>query len=357
MASTLGLAVARFAKAREAGRDPRENGLQAWPATPVPQPLVFYGSVETHGWARKAAELLGLGNRAFRRVPVDSAYRLDLGELRTMVEMDRDAGFFPFCVIGTAGTVDTGASDDLRGIAEFCKDRGLWFHVDGAFGALAYLSATLRSEVEGLELADSVGFDLHKWGYLPFECACVLVRDTQTHRAAFATQASYLAETTRGVMAGGLPFAERGLELTRGFKALNVWLSLKADGVDKLVRLIEQNVAQARYLAQRITEDPDLELLAGTPLNSVCFRYAAAGIPEERLDALNRELLIRLQEAGIAVPSSTELGGRFALRVAIVNHRTRRRDLDTLLDGVSRLGVELRGQPGGPRAGAPAIRA
>jgi glutamate/tyrosine decarboxylase-like PLP-dependent enzyme len=346
MASTLGLAVARFAKGRESGMDLRENGLQRWPDQASHPPLVFYGSTETHGWARKATELLGLGNRAFRRVPVDAAYRMDLSALATQVGKDWAAGALPFCVIGTAGTVNTGASDDLAALAKFCRRSGLWFHVDGAFGALAYLSESLRPQVAGIEEADSLGFDLHKWGYLPFECACVLVKDPALHRAAFATTASYLAETTRGVMAGGLPFAERGLDLTRGFKALKVWLSLKAEGVDKLVRLIEQNVAQSRYLLQRIAGHSDLELLAPAPLNIVCFRYAPADTPEADLNAVNQELLLRLQEEGIAVPSSTILGGRFAIRIANVNHRTRRRDLDALLAGILRIGRELTERPG-----------
>lgn len=341
MASTVGLAVARFARARVLGVDTRADGMQAWPGEAVRQPLVFYGSSETHGWARKAAELLGLGNRAFRRVPVNDAYEVDAAAMARMITADRAAGLVPFCVIGTAGTVNTGASDDLRALAALCRQEQLWFHVDGAFGALAYLSETLRPQVVGLEEADSMGFDLHKWGSLPFECACVLVRDPEVHRAAFAASASYLAPATRGVIAGGLPFAERGLELSRGFKALKVWLSLKADGVDKMVRLIEQNVAQTRYLAGRVEQHPDLELLAPAPLNITCFRYAPAGVPDTVLDTLNAELLIRLQERGIAMPSSTVLRGRYALRVANVNHRTRREDLDTLIEGVLTLGREL----------------
>jgi glutamate/tyrosine decarboxylase-like PLP-dependent enzyme len=263
--------------------------------------------------------------------------------MERMIAEDRQAGLMPFCIIGTAGTVNTGASDDLNALAAVAKRERLWFHVDGAFGALAYLSDALRPQVAGLERADSIGFDLHKWGSLPFECACVLVRDAEVHRAAFASPASYLAASTRGVIAGGLPFADRGLELTRGFKALKVWLSLKADGVDKLVRVIEQNVAQTRYLVARIEREPALELLAPAPLNITCFRYAPSGMSDAQLDALNAELLLRLQERGIAVPSSTVLGGRYALRVANVNHRTRREDLDVLVDGVLALGRELEG--------------
>lgn len=351
MASTIGLAVARHAHARAAGHDVREEGLQAWPDRAPRAPMVFYGSAETHGWARKAAELLGLGHRAFRRVPVDAEHRIDPRALRAMVAADRAAGLAPFCVVGTAGTVNTGATDDLPALADFCGEQGLWFHVDGAFGALAYLSDALRPQVAGMERADSLGFDLHKWGSLPFECACVLVRDPALHRDAFAASASYLAPMTRGVAAGGLPFADRGMDLTRGFKALKVWLSLRADGVDKLARLIEQNVAQTRHLVARIAAHEELELLAPAPLNVACFRYAPAGLPEPERDALNEELLLRLQERGIAVPSSTVVGGRFALRVANVNHRTRRADLDALVDAVLTLGAEL-ARPAAALAGA-----
>jgi glutamate/tyrosine decarboxylase-like PLP-dependent enzyme len=167
------------------------------------------------------------------------------------------------------------------------------------------------------------------------------VRDPEVHRAAFAAPASYLTPATRGVIAGGLPFADRGLDLTRNFRALKVWLSLKADGVDKLVRLIEQNVAQTRHLVARVEGEPELELLAPAPLNIACFRFAPTGVPDAVLDAVNAELLLRLQEEGIAVPSSTTIGGRYALRVAHVNHRARREDLDALVDGVLRLGRAL----------------
>ncbi len=351
MASTLGLAVARFVAMRDAGVDVRADGLQTWPDRRTPPRLVFYGSVETHGWARKAAEFLGLGHRAFRAVPVDADNRIDVRALAAMVDEDRAAGALPFCVVGTAGTVNTGASDDLTALADYCRAQRLWFHVDGAYGALAYLSDALRPQVAGLERADSIGFDLHKWGYLPFECACMLVRNPAVHRAAFAYDTAstrYLATLTRGVIAGGLPFAERGLDLTRGFRALKVWLSFKAHGIDALVRCIEQNVAQTRYLVARIAAHPELELLAPAPLNVACFRYVPSGRAtwsDAELDAVNEEILLRLQERGVAVPSSTVLagpaGGRFALRAANVNHRTRRSDLDALVDGAVRLGREV----------------
>jgi glutamate/tyrosine decarboxylase-like PLP-dependent enzyme len=344
MASTLALAVARFAVARELGFDVRENGVQSWPSDQQHAehgPFVFYGSSETHGWARKATEFMGLGNRAFRRVPVRPDFTMDTSQLATMVAADRAAGLVPFCVVGTAGTVNTGASDDLAAIADFCEHENLWFHVDGAFGALAYLSKNLRPQVAGLDRADSLGFDLHKWGDLPFECACVLVRDPEVHKATFAAPASYLAPATRGVIAGGLPFADRGLDLTRGFKALKAWMSFKADGVDKLVRMVEQNVAQVQYLVKRVESEPELQLLAPAPLNIACIRYAPAGMPDDVLDALNAEVLLRIQEHGIAVPSSTIVNGHFAIRFANVNHRARLSDIDAVLDAVLRFGAEV----------------
>jgi glutamate/tyrosine decarboxylase-like PLP-dependent enzyme len=179
----------------------------------------------------------------------------------------------------------------------------------------------------------------------------VLVRDAGAHRAAFASTAPYLGATSRGVIAGGIPFADRGLDLTRGFRALKVWMSLRAHGAGSIARLVEQNVEQARYLAERIRAHPSLELLAPVPLNVVCFRYVAAGMSDEALDAVNGETLLRLQEDGIAVPSSTTIGGRLALRVANVNHRSRREDFDLLVEATARIGAEvaegMRGEPVG----------
>jgi aromatic-L-amino-acid/L-tryptophan decarboxylase len=337
MANVLGLAVARYVKARDAGFDVREEGLQG-----SGQPrLMLYGSAETHAWANKAAELLGLGRASFRQIPVDDAYQIDVAALEAAVAADRAAGHLPFCVIGTAGTVNTGATDDLEWLAGYCRSQHLWFHVDGAFGALARLSPALRPIVAGIEQADSVSFDLHKWMYLPFEVACVLVRDSAAHRAAFAATASYLAVPARGVAAGGFPFAERGMDLTRNFKALKVWMSMKAHGVHAYAALIEQNVADAQYLAALAGADPDLELLAPAPLNVVCFRYAPADVVPGRLDALNTEILIRVQEEGIAVPSGTRVRGRYAIRVANVNHRSRREDFAILASAVKRIGREI----------------
>ena len=292
---------------------------------------VCYGSTETHAWAKKTADLLGL---SFKQIPVTPDDRIDLDALRHAVKTEH-----PFAIIGTAGTVNTGAIDDLNAMADIARDTDTWFHVDGAFGALVSLSDQLRPLVAGLERADSVGFDLHKWGYLPFECACVLVRDPALVRSTFATSANYLAPTTRGVIAGGLPFAERGIELTRGFKALKAWMSFKAHGIDALARMIEENVDQARYLASLVDRHPLLERLAPVALNVVCFRYAPGD------DAVNEEILLRLQETGVAVPSGTKVAGRYAIRCAITNHRTCREDLDALVDAVASIGEAMTTAP------------
>jgi aromatic-L-amino-acid/L-tryptophan decarboxylase len=331
MANITGLAVARHAKA---GFDVRELGLQE---SDRPM-LTMYGSAETHGWAQKGAELLGLGNRAFSRVRIDDDFRIDINALRRAVDEDRRAGHRPFCVIGNAGTVNTGATDDLQALADFCRDEKLWFHVDGAFGALAKIVPSLAPIVDGIERADSLAFDLHKWMYLPFEVACVLVRDANAHREAFTLKPSYLAESSRGVIAGGLPFAERGIELTRSFRALKVWMSLKVHGINAFSRLIEQNVRQARYLADLIEAHTDLELLAPVPLNIVCLRFAPKDVSPSALDRVNEEILVRIQEKGLAVPSSTRIDGKFALRVANTNHRSRREDFDLLVKAVTEIG-------------------
>lgn len=338
MANLIGLAVARHTHATRAGLDVREQGHLG-----IGREMTCYGSAETHNWARKGVEFLGLGHASFRRIAVNDRYEIDLVALEAQVRQDRAAGCLPFCLIGSAGTVNTGATDDLRALAAFARREGLWFHVDGAFGALARLAPSLRPIVAGIEEADSIGFDLHKWGYLPIECACILVRDGEAHRATFATTASYLTSTPRGTNPAGMIFADRGVDLTRSFKALKVWLSFKAHGVAAFGRLIEQNVAQARYLAELVSTTPDLELLAPVPLNIVCFRYAPAGVPEERLDDINEEILIQLQERGIAVPSGTRLHGRFAIRVANTNHRSRREDFELLVAKVVELGEAVRG--------------
>jgi glutamate/tyrosine decarboxylase-like PLP-dependent enzyme len=333
MANLVGLAVARSARA---GFDIRKRGVRG-----ATGPLTVYGSVEMHSSIQKGVELLGLGSDALRQVPVNAEFEIDVAALERMVTEDRTAGCRPICVIGNAGTVGTGAIDDLRGLAAVAARERLWFHVDGAFGALAVLVPEFRPRLAGMEVADSIAFDLHKWMYVPFEAGCTLVRDADAHRRAFALRPDYLTHAERGLAAGNLWFSDYGIQLTRGFRALKVWMLLKEHGLDKYARLVRQNIDQARYLAELIREAPDLELLAPVPLNIVCFRYVAQHRDDAALDALNQELLIQLHEQGIAVPSNLTLGGRFALRVAITNQRSRREDFDLLVSEVRRIGAAL----------------
>lgn len=333
MANLIGLAVARHAKA---GYDVREHGMHG--ATR----MTVYTSTEVHSWAQKACELFGMGSQSLRKVPVDADLRLDIRALEEMMAADRTRGFRPFCVVGTAGTVNSGAIDDLNAIADCCATHKLWFHVDGAFGALAALSAQLRPRVSGMERADSVAFDLHKWGYLPYEIACVLVKDRVAHEGAFALTPSYLTDEGRGVIAGGLPFANRGPELTRSFKALKVWLSFKAHGVDAIARVIEQNVEQANAFAKRIAELPNVVLSAPTSLNIVCFRFAPPAMSPESQDAHNKEVLLQVQESGLAIVSGSRIADRYVIRVACSNHRSTWDDFETLLVGLREIDERLR---------------
>jgi glutamate/tyrosine decarboxylase-like PLP-dependent enzyme len=333
MANFVGLNVARDARA---GVDLPKVGLSA-----LPRPLTAYGSRETHSSNVKAMQLLGLGRDALRLLPVDDDFVLDRRSLADAVAADRRAGRQPFCVIGNAGTVNTGAMDPFDDLADFCRAEGLWLHVDGAFGAMAALAPALRSRLRGLERADSLAFDLHKWGYFPIEVGCVLVRDVAAQRRSFAVSADYLAAAAGGLANRAHRLADHGPQLSRGFRALKIWMGLKEHGVGKIGRLVQQNVDQAAYLGERVRAQGELELLAPVTLNVVCFRYA--GQPKVRsADALNRRLLVRLHESGVAVPSHTILRGTYALRVAITNHRTRRADLDLLLDEVVRQGRALR---------------
>ncbi|MDA8018790.1 MAG: pyridoxal-dependent decarboxylase [Thermoanaerobaculia bacterium] len=332
MANLVGVTVARHVKA---GFDVRQQGLTAGP------PLRIYGSAETHSWAEKSCDVLGLGRDGFRRVEADHQGRLVLASVRAAIDEDRRRGFRPICVCANVGTVDTGAIDDLHAVADFCSEEELWFHVDGAFGALLACSESLKPRIAGLERADSLAFDLHKWGYLPYEVGCVLVRDRELQRSTFRTTADYLNAQGRGILPQPLDFPELGLQLSRGFRALKVWLSLQLHGLDKIGRVIEQNVDQAQYLVRRIAEEDLLELLALAPLNVVCFRYTRPGVDEDGLERLNHEIMLRLQEDGIAIPSSTRRAGRFSLRIAITNHRTRLEDIDVLVESVLDLGSEL----------------
>jgi len=329
VATVIALAAARL----WAAPDSRQAGMSSAPR------LVGYASAETHSAVVKAMELLGLGSEGLRRIPVNPTFAMDLAALRRAIAEDRSTGSVPFCVVATAGTVNTGAFDEIDAIADICAEEKLWLHVDGAFGAWAALAdAPWQKLTAGLHRADSLAFDFHKWMYVPYDCGCVLVRDEALHRAAFASRPDYLAPTALGLAGGDPWYCDYGIDLSRGFRALKVWFTLREFGIARLGAKISENCRQARRMAELVQQSDDLELLAPAPLNICCFRYAPAEIPEHQLNRLNEAIMVALQDVGMAVLSTTKIGSRLGLRAAIVNHRTRFEDIDQTIEAVQRTG-------------------
>ena len=330
MGTVIALAAARDART---GGMSRRQGIAA-----ASRPLVGYASSEVHNSIAKAFSLLGLGQEALRLVPADAVFRLPPARLKAMVAADRAQGLLPTVVIASAGTVNTGAIDDLAALAALCRDEGLWLHVDAAFGGLAILTRDQRARLAPIAEAHSVAFDFHKWLQVPYDAGCVLVRDEGAHRGAFSARRDYLAPAERG-LAGGEPwFCEYGPELSRGFRALKIWFTIKAYGMDRLAEVVARNCRQASLLGRAVESSEDLELLAPVSLNIVCFRYATREVPEAALDKLNEDIVADLQLEGVAAPSTTKIGGKTAIRVAITNHRTTTEDLAILASAVRRLG-------------------
>jgi aromatic-L-amino-acid/L-tryptophan decarboxylase len=332
MANITALTVARNSFGEE---KIRQIGLKA-----ASGQLLIYCSVETHSCIQKAAEIIGLGTDAVRKIGVNERFELDVEQLRAQLENDLQAGFHPFCLVGTAGTVNTGAIDPMVELLEISRAYGLWFHVDGAYGALGKLDANYADALRAIEEADSLAFDLHKWLYVPYEVGCTLIRDAKKHRDSFAITPNYLLQEKRGLSGGLDSINNYGFELSRGFKALKVWMSIKEHGRAKYAAIIAQNNRHAAYLAELVEENPYLELTAPLSMSITCFRMIQPGWGEEALQALNKEILLRLQEEGIASPSSTILNGKYTLRIANVNQRTQREDMDLLVREVLRIGMQ-----------------
>jgi len=327
MANLMAVLVARTAAL---GQSVRRRGLGDEGAF-----LTAYTSTAAHGCIAKAMDLAGFGGDALRCIEVDRSHRIDVAALRARIASDREAGLKPFLVVGSAGTVDIGAIDDLRALSALCREEGLWFHVDGAYGALGILSPLLAPRLAGLENADSIALDFHKWGQVPYDAGFLIVRDGQQHRETFAAPAAYLRRETRGLAAGSSWPCDLGPDLSRGFRALKTWFTLKTFGLEKLGAMITRTCTLAKYLEQRILAEPRLELLAPVELNIVCFRYRAADA-----NRVNRDIVIAIQESGIAAPSTTLLDGELAIRAAIVNHRTDTCDIDALISAVLEFGAQ-----------------
>jgi aromatic-L-amino-acid/L-tryptophan decarboxylase len=318
--------LAALAVAMRAGR-PRDADRRA---------LRAYASTETHFSVAKAASLLGVG---LRRVAVDAGHRLDVGALRDAIAADRRHGATPFCIVASAGSTATGAVDDLDAIADAAGEHGVWLHVDGAYGAPAAAHPVHRDLFTGIDRADSLSLDAHKWLYVPVDCGALLVRDPATTANAFGAGASEYVRVLADDAVESFAFWDHGLELSRRFRALKVWMTLRYYGSRRIADAIAEDIAMARHLAERVRDGDDLELLAGPNLSICCFRHVPPGMPEASLDAHNERLLHRLQHDGEVYLSNAVIDGRFALRACITNYRTTRRDIDRAIAVIRRLGT------------------
>ena len=332
MANIVGLTAARNAMA--------DVDLHHQSVADIGAPLRFYASDQVHSCHMKAMNLLGVGGTALTRIATDDAFRMDLDALRAAIRTDRSQGVRPACVIATAGTTNTGSIDPLPEIADLCRDQGIWLHVDGCIGAMFSIAPSNRHLVAGIERADSLALDLHKGLHAPFDVGCALLRDQKVHRATFAENAEYLQVATRGLAAAEF-LHDYGLETTRGFRALKVWMMLRHHGVETFGRILDRNIAQACHLTALIDAAPELELMAPTATSVVCFRHAPGVMGEADLRAHNTEIMLRIQESGIAVITDTTIRGRHCLRVAICNHRTKDEDIDLLVQEVLRIGAKM----------------
>jgi aromatic-L-amino-acid decarboxylase len=333
IANFLSLLVARQHALGD--KNVRLNGLKA-----IEGQLVAYTSREAHNCVRQAMELAGLGARNLRLIPSDERRAMRVGDLRRAIAADRKAGLSPFLVVGTAGSVDTGAIDPLDRIADVAHQEDMWFHIDGAFGALAMLSPALKPMLKGLERADSIAFDFHKWLHVPYDAGFFLVRDPEVHRRAFAADAAYLTRAERGLAAGDTWPCDLGPDLSRGFRALKTWFTIEVFGAERLGKCIERTCLMAQRLEGHIKASNSFFMRAPTTLNIVCF-----GVKDDLDGTLAREIVMDLHDRGEAAPSLTILDGVPAIRAAIINHRTKEADIDALIELLERAASRARTEP------------
>ena len=338
MANFVGFLAARRARA------PFNVRTEGMAACDENGPLRVYVSAETHTWIEKAADLFGLGTDAIRWIEVDGDRRMLVPALQEAIAADRAAGAAPLLVVGTAGSVSTGAIDPLREVAALCRDEDIWFHVDGAYGAPAAVLPDAPADLKALAEADSVAIDPHKWLYAPLEAGCALVRDPQALLEAFTYRPPYYAFDEGAD--SPISYVDYGPQNSRGFRALKVWLGLRQVGRDGYVRMISDDIALARELHRLASEDPELEAWT-TSLSITTFRYippdVEPGTPEteEYLNALNQELRDRLERGGETYVSNAVVGDTYLLRACVVNFRTTAADIAALPEIVKRVGAEV----------------
>ena len=308
---------------------------------------MLYCSDQTHASNHKGLRLLGFNNRQIRAVPTDELGRMEVGSLVELIEQDRNTGQRPFCVIANAGTTNTGAVDPLVELSEICRAEGLWLHADGAYGAAAVISTRGKAALEGLGRVDSLSIDPHKWLFQPFEIGCVLVRDADLLRRTFTTEHEYMQDVDSDRQAAEINYCDYGIQLTRDFKALKLWMSIKTFGLAAIRDAIDKCLDLADYAERRIRESAGVELVSPAQLGVVAFRFVDPGRAGSELDQLNLELIQALMTDGYAFLSSTRLGGRTVLRFCTINPRTTEEDIDQTLAVLNRLWSELIHQPGG----------
>ncbi len=324
--SLANFAAIIVAKTKALGTETRAEGLG-----PLASPLIAYTSAEAHKCVARAMELSGIGSANLRKIAIDSLGRIDIAALERAIAADRAGGLNPFLVVATAGAVNTGAIDPLERISEIASKEELWFHVDGAIGAMAAFSPKLRPLLRGIETSHSVALDFHKWGQVPYDAGFLLVRDGAAHKQAFATSAAYLERAARGLAAGETWPCDLGPDLSRGFRALKTWMTIETLGADRIGDAVLANCELAQYLAEKVRLSTLFELKAPVALNIVCFGVRG------RDGAINRELVLDMHETGVAIPSWTTLGGESVIRCAIVNHRTSRADIDRMMESMTGL--------------------
>jgi aromatic-L-amino-acid/L-tryptophan decarboxylase len=332
-ANFTGLAVARNAKAK---KDMKVVGVYG-----QPERMTLYGSEEIHECTTRSVELLGLGNEALRRIPTDDGCSINVSALRKAIEEDRSKGMHPFCIIGNAGTVNSGAFDDFKSLRKIADKEGMWLHVDGAFGAWVKLSETHRHLADGIELADSLAVDLHKWMSMPYGMGCTLVRDKLAHYSTFVYghEAEYLKSGFELAYDVVTSPHQLSLALSRSSKGLKAYMLLRAYGRNKYARLVQQNINQINYLADLVKKVPNIEVTAPVTSNILCFRFNPGGLDEEQLEKLNKEVSKELFKINFWIVSDTKIKGKYTLRACNVNHRSRQEDFDSLVAEIKRIGA------------------